>query len=299
MLCCGASCPAFRARPPLWGVLGWALSLILCLGSWLRRRLGWSGVWYRDGLTRCCFCRCLDFLGCWFGPIPTYCSFSFFRGVVGLAFGTRAPRYWPICVVFRCGPSRALLLFVAEAVVAVPAFRLRGRSRPARLRFLVRSGSSCSVLCVVVGPSLSFCCALFPAVRASPRFPAPHRLGGLACALAPALSPSWPSVPRPWPSSFAVAFRAPPRRRPRPRLPSCLVVVCVVSGAWSAGGRVPGPPFLPTRARSLAPLAAPARSRSLPGLIWLGHSPGFSSGRRPAFGLSALRAFCRWGTARC
>ena len=79
VLCCGASYPAFRARPPLCWCLGGALSARLCLGSWLRRRLGWGGVWYRDGLTRCCFCRCLDFLGCWFGPISTYGFFSFFR----------------------------------------------------------------------------------------------------------------------------------------------------------------------------------------------------------------------------
>ena len=137
VLCCGASCPAVRARPPCWGVLGWALSLGVCLGSWLRRRLRWGGGWYLGtGL------RGVAFVGAWISWVvgsarsPRIASFPFYGGLWVWLSG-RGLRPTGLFVWFARPASRPpRALFVAEAVVAVPAFGLRGRSRPARVGFL-------------------------------------------------------------------------------------------------------------------------------------------------------------------
>ena len=250
----------------------------------------------------------LGFLRCWFGPISTYGFFSFLRGLWVWLSGRALPGYWPICVVRAPGLAASPRVIRSgrplwsrprsRRSVCFSGLRPTGQSRPARLALPVCApsfsvawcSSGVGALFLVLSVPLSG-----PALAFPPRF-------GWADSRAPLLPPS---LLRGAPG-FALGlllsrlpFALPPALRPRPRLPSCLVVGCVFFGAWSAGFRVPGPPFLPSLSRSLALLATPARLRSLPGLIWLGHSPGFSSDRRPACGLSAVRAFCRWGTARC
>ena len=107
-------------------------------------------------------------------------------------------------------------------------------------------------------------CALGPAFRAGARFPAPFRLGGLACALAPALSPSWPSVRRPWPFSFAPPLVLPPAFA---RVLARRLVVAVLFGRRLGRSWV----FPP----AVAPFPPVARSARYPRSLAL--APGFSA----------------------
>ena len=168
--------------------------------------------------------------------------------------------------------------------MAVPAFGLRGRSRPARVGFLVRSGSSCSVVC-----RLRFCLVLL--LRSLSRFPRRRSLSRPVSAGRTRVRPcSRPlSFVALCASPLAFFFRGCLSRSPPPSPAASPAVLSrrrlrCVRGLVCRWPR-PRPAFSPR------PRPAPARSRSLPGPIWLGHSPGFSSGRRPAcghFGCSGL-----------
>lgn len=222
-----------------------------------------------------------------------------FSGCCGFGFRDAASGLLAYLCGFSLRPFAGLALGRSGGGPAVPAFRLRGRSRPARVGFLVRSGSSCSVVC-----RLRFCLVLL--LRSLSRFPRRRSLSRPVSAGRSRVRPCSR------PLSFVALLLC--RRvvlgrlvRPAPsRLPFALPpavargLACRLvssSSALSAGAGLPVAAARP--ALSPRPRPLPARSRSLPGLIWLGHSPGFSSDWRPAFGLSAVRAFCRWGTARC